>query len=379
MNGTDADLKPLLFTAHQDAVPPGLAADWTHPPFDGHYDGQWMWGRGVVDCKNSLVGLLSVTESLLAQGWEPTRTVVLAFGFDEEINGELGAKSMAAPLEERWGRHGFEFLLDEGGMGLQTIGDAVYALPGIAEKGYVDITLSLDVTGGHSSVPEAHTGIGIMADLLVELEKNPFSPRLGAEHPTRQTMECQAQWSPDHVEPWLQEALDSEDEVAAAKKIAQARGKATKYLLQTSQAVDLISGGTKVNALPENVRATVNYRIAAHENTGVVKNAVAELLAPLALKHNLSFVAYGEEARSVAAGVGTLSLIAERELQPAPITPTGSSGTWMRFAGVAREAFETMPSLVGKTVVPVGDIMTGNTDTKVTSHPTSNRGRHGSH
>lgn len=54
-----------------------------------------MWGRGSSDCKNNLIGVLSALESLLEQGWKPSRTVIAAFGFDEEIGGHRGATAIA--------------------------------------------------------------------------------------------------------------------------------------------------------------------------------------------------------------------------------------------------------------------------------------------
>ncbi|KIN98388.1 hypothetical protein M404DRAFT_1005368 [Pisolithus tinctorius Marx 270] len=42
--GSNEGLKPLLLTAHQDAVPmePTTVDKWIHPPFSGHFDGDWM-------------------------------------------------------------------------------------------------------------------------------------------------------------------------------------------------------------------------------------------------------------------------------------------------------------------------------------------------
>lgn len=158
--------------AHQDVVPIADPSDWTYPPFEGHFDGEWIWGRGSSDCKNVLIGLLSSAEDLLSQNWQPQRTVVFAFGFDEESHGFLGAGSIAPALEEKYGKDSFEFILDEGGMGLQSLGgesgsddDIIYALPGVGEKGSLDLILDLAVPGGHSSIPPAHTGVGIMSEI----------------------------------------------------------------------------------------------------------------------------------------------------------------------------------------------------------------------
>lgn len=81
--------------AHQDVVPAGSGSRWSHPPFEPYYDGKFLWGRGSSDCKNNLIGLLSVVESLLEQEWTPHRTLVLAFGFDEETGGVRGAAEIS--------------------------------------------------------------------------------------------------------------------------------------------------------------------------------------------------------------------------------------------------------------------------------------------
>jgi Gly-Xaa carboxypeptidase len=154
--GSDSKLKPILFAAHQDVVPAGSHAKWTHPPFEAHFDGKYIWGRGASDCKNNLIGVMSVAESLLSQNWKPKRTILFAFGFDEETGGERGAKRIALELEKRYGRHGIALVVNEGGMGVESYGDYVYALPAVAEKGYLDVYLTLEVIGGHSSRPPTH-------------------------------------------------------------------------------------------------------------------------------------------------------------------------------------------------------------------------------
>ncbi|KAE8374434.1 hypothetical protein BDV26DRAFT_43977 [Aspergillus bertholletiae] len=374
LSGNDVTLKPLLFTAHQDVVPINDASDWTHPPFDGYYDGTWLWGRGASDCKNVLIGLLSVVEDLLSQDWTPNRTVLLAFGFDEESHGFLGAGAMAEYLEEVYGKDGVEFVLDEGGMGLESVSSSsddgvVYALPGVSEKGSVDIILTLSVPGGHSSVPPAHTGIGILSEIIYHLENEElFTPRLDSTHPSRKKLECQVRHSPDSVEPWLAEALQSTDHVSTAEKLASSRGDKFRYILQTSQAADLFHGGVKTNALPEHIEAVVNYRVALHQTPEQVMDRAIRIVRPIAEKFNLTLAAFPKDGRKEAEGkvnhltLSTLTAV----LSPAPVSPTGTGtdAVWTRFAGVTRSVFESVPSLKGKTVVVSGDIMTGNTDTR---------------
>ncbi|XXH02740.1 hypothetical protein Hte_009125 [Hypoxylon texense] len=364
--GTDASKKPILLTAHQDVVPAGTASRWTYPPYEGHFDGTFLWGRGSADCKNVLVGILSAVEDLLSQSFVPRRTIVLAFGFDEETSGFRGAAALNQSITEEWGSDSFLFVLDEGGMGIQGQGDDVlYAYPGVGEKGYYDVQLTLDVNGGHSSRPPKHTGIGIMADAIVALEKNPYSARLTQSSPFRRVLECRAKFSAKEVQPWLRDALLSGDERKIAEKLA---GEETeeKWLMQTSQAVDVITGGVKVNALPETVQLQVNHRVALHESTQHINNHIREVLAPVVEKYGLHFEGFNSSSENgfdpEVTSSGILTAQSLQTLDPAPISPT-DNGVWSVFSGTLRHVFETTESGQGKTVVPVGNIMTGNTDT----------------
>jgi Gly-Xaa carboxypeptidase len=103
--------------AHQDVTPvdPKTIDDWAYPPYSGHYDGKRIWGRGAIDDKSGLMGILIAIETLLEEGFTPAREVVLSFGFDEEISGNHGAKYMAKELETLYGEDSFAVILDEGG------------------------------------------------------------------------------------------------------------------------------------------------------------------------------------------------------------------------------------------------------------------------
>ncbi|CAI7672986.1 unnamed protein product [Penicillium bialowiezense] len=378
--GVDNSQKPLLFMAHQDVVPIDDPSDWTHPPFDGVFDGEWIWGRGSSDCKNVLIGLMSVVEDLLSQDWKPQRTVLFAFGFDEESHGFLGAGSISTALEERYGKDSFEFILDEGGMGLQSLGgesgEVLYALPAVGEKGSLDLIIDIAVPGGHSSIPPAHTGIGIMGEILYQLERKELFPAwLDTNHPAHGMLECQARYSPDHVEAWLSDKLAADDPAALGEAVASSRGPAVRYTMQTSQAADLIHGGVKTNALPEKISAVVNYRVALHQTPDELRERAVRIISPIAEEHNLTLrVAFPgvEETTEGDASDRTLTLYPlSKPLVPAPISPTDplTSKVWAHFAGVARSVFESHPNPLENsdskpTVVVTGDVMTGNTDTR---------------
>ena len=164
--GSDPNLPPIILLAHQDVVPvePGTESRWTEPPFEGRIAGGYVWGRGALDDKGSLVGTLEAVEHIIAADAKPRRTVYLAFGYDEEVGGRRGAAHIAELLASR-NVHP-EFVLDEGGAlttGMVAGISAPVALVGIAEKGYVTVALTAQAEGGHSSMPPDETAVGMLA------------------------------------------------------------------------------------------------------------------------------------------------------------------------------------------------------------------------
>lgn len=169
-------------------------SEWAHPPFSGYFDGERIFGRGSSDDKSGLIGILSALELLLENKFAPTRTIILAFGYDEEGGGVKvrncptcilssshrsfqGAGALYPKIVERYGLDSIAMIVDEGGGFMEQYG-STFATPGIAEKGSMNTFVQVDTPGGHSSVPPAHTGIGILSRLLVELEEKPFDIHL---------------------------------------------------------------------------------------------------------------------------------------------------------------------------------------------------------
>lgn len=359
--GSSPNLKPLLLMAHLDVVPVPDPTKWSHPPFEAYFDGQWLWGRGAIDCKNALIGVYSAMERLLEQDFKNKRTIILSFGFDEETDGFRGAKHLAAHLTEKYGENSMEMIVDEGG-GMLKVNDVMYAVPGIAEKGFLDIALTLNTPGGHSSAPPEHTNIGIMSRLIAAVEDHPFTPHIDEHNPNWNYLKCEVENSPETVEPWLRKALENKEDFA--DRLISSRGDLYRWLMQTSQAVDIINGGIKDNQLPEMSRAIINYRVLPSDTIDGVVQAVADILAPLA--NNFSIAIQGPGYSQIDHGSGILNISLPKAYQPSPISPTGPDvGVWNIFAGSIRQVFEnTSERLSAKKVVPVGIMSADNTDTR---------------
>ncbi|KAH7943896.1 hypothetical protein HPB52_012664 [Rhipicephalus sanguineus] len=97
VQGSDTELAPYMLCAHMDVVPAN-AANWHHPPFAGQVVDGEIWGRGAIDAKDILMGIMEALEYRLEQGDLPRRGIFLAFGHDEEITGRDGAAYMSSSV-----------------------------------------------------------------------------------------------------------------------------------------------------------------------------------------------------------------------------------------------------------------------------------------
>ncbi|KAJ5050316.1 uncharacterized protein L3040_002199 [Drepanopeziza brunnea f. sp. 'multigermtubi'] len=365
--GSDEALKPYLFMGHQDVVPVPAVTEsrWTYPPYSAHYDGRFVWGRGAADCKNVVIGVLEAIETLLEKDFKPERTFLASFGFDEEISGLQGAKFIADHLENTRGKNSIELILDEGGLGIAEMQGAVFALPGVGEKGYFDVRISVETAGGHSSVPPEHTGIGILAQIIAAIEAAPYTPDLTPLNPYFTTLQCSAEYSPD-LDPWLRKTIKkSLTSKKAAKAVAEyvaSKDISQRYLMQTSQETDLISGGVKINALPEKVYAVVNHRVAVESHVAAVRAHLQSLLEreilsrfPFALDAWGSIMTAGNSSSSTPVGTITLENFGS-PLEPAPVSPYDTHA-YKTFTG-------TIKQVLGEDIIVAPSLMTGNTDTK---------------
>jgi Gly-Xaa carboxypeptidase len=95
----------------------------------------------------------SAVELLLKSGkFNPMRTVILAFGTDEEVGGKVGALNIGKWLEDKYGADSMAMLIDEGS-GIVDVYGQMMAIPAVGEKGYLDVEVRVETPGGHSSVP----------------------------------------------------------------------------------------------------------------------------------------------------------------------------------------------------------------------------------
>ncbi|KAI8811906.1 hypothetical protein BJ742DRAFT_796011 [Cladochytrium replicatum] len=373
--GSEKSARPIILQAHQDVVPvnPETWNEWTHPPFSGYFDGEYVWGRGAADTKNSLIAILESIEVLLKGGFKPKKTILVVFGHDEEIGGDGGAAYVAETLAERYGPKSIEFILDEGGA-VRPMDGNILAVIGTQEKGYADITVKVDVPGGHSSVPPDHTGIGILSRIVNAFEDAPFPITLTSDNALLTSLQCLVE-NGGKIDLKLAEALrDIEKNRELVKKLLVAEGGTRKFSLTTSQAIDVVRGGVKANALPESSYFLVNHRIQIDWSIRDVVDRHIALIQPIAIQFDLalrvvfakndasSFFEYRgtrvskEQATKLASGVVTIEVLPASS-EPLQATPLKTEA-WKLISGTIRAVHEED----GEHIIVVPNLSLGNTD-----------------
>ncbi len=256
--GKDPRLKPIMLMGHMDVVPvdPTSERAWRYPPFSGQIADGYIWGRGTMDDKVSVMGILEAVEYLLGEGFQPQRTVYVAVGHDEEIGGANGAAKIAELLRSRGVE--LDFVLDEGMNiveGILPHVSAPVALIAIAEKGYVSLELTVKSPGGHSSTPPPRTSIGILSSAIAKIERAPFPSRF--EGPTGQMFDFigpEMSWPKKLIfaNRWLFDPIVRRE---------LTKSPLTDATIRTTQAATIFEAGVKENILPTKARAVVNFRI----------------------------------------------------------------------------------------------------------------------
>lgn len=254
--GIDPSLDPIVLMAHQDVVPveAGTEDDWEGPPFAGAVIDGRIYGRGAFDCKGPLIAIFEALEHLQRTDFAPQRTVYIVSGHDEEIGGANGAQVIAAEMRSRgitpW------FVVDEGGIiadGLLPGVAAPIALIGISEKGFMNVRLTANGKGGHSSVPPADSAIVALAAAISRLDAKPVPARIDAVTPMLEALS-------DHL-PGVVGALASKPS-AAASLLSRVFAKDVEMdaLQRTTMVPTIIEGGVKANVIPQSASVILNIR-----------------------------------------------------------------------------------------------------------------------
>ena len=166
-----------VMMAHYDVVPVN-EENWEKPPFEGIIEDGILWGRGTLDTKVTLNGVLSAADHLISKGFQPEQDIYFAFSGGEEVNGK-GAPNIVKHFEDNGIK--LSMVVDEGGAVVENVFPGVKipcGLIGIAEKGMMNVQYRTVSTGGHASSPKPHTPVGVLAAACKKVEDHPFKAHI---------------------------------------------------------------------------------------------------------------------------------------------------------------------------------------------------------
>ncbi len=272
---------PAVLMAHYDVVPVN-EENWEKPPFAAVLEDGVLWGRGTLDTKVTLNGILSAANYLIGKGYRPENDIFFAFSGGEEVNGQ-GAVNIVQYFMDHHVQPAI--VVDEGGAVVENVFPGVKApcgLIGIAEKGMLNVQFRIVSAGGHASAPRPHTPIGVLAAACKRVEDHPFQAHIAG--PAEQMFDTLGRHSSLLYRlifanmwcfGWVIDLL------------GRLSGGEMNALVRTTVAFTQMEGGPARNVIPSEARMVANMRLNPHDDVAralghlrhTVKNPDVEIRA----------------------------------------------------------------------------------------------------
>lgn len=246
--------KPILLSAHMDVVD-ARPEDWERDPFTLIEENGYFYGRGTDDNKMGITSLTTNFLRLKAEGFVPTRDLIIAFSGDEE-SGMVTTQALANDFRDLTDAE-FVLIADAGGGSLAEDGSVISYNIQAAEKTYVTFEMTATNPGGHSSRPREDNAIYDLADALKKLQAYKFPAvsneltraffKASAKRAEGDLGKAMARFAKNPKDEWAVKTLRSYPEYVGTTG--------------TTCVATMLNAGHAENALPQTATATVNCRV----------------------------------------------------------------------------------------------------------------------
>ncbi len=269
--GKDPSVSRVLM-AHYDVVSVEQSL-WKKPAFDAVLEDGVLWGRGTLDTKGTLNGILQAAEQLIAEGFQPKNDIYFAFSGNEETNG-YGAPTIVRYFREKGIRPAL--VCDEGGAVVEKVFPGVSqpcALIGIPEKGLCTLRFAVEGKGGPASAPPPHTAVGKLSRACACAEDHPFPARFSK--PAKEMFDILGRRSTFayrmiFANLWLFGGL--------LNKICKKSGGELNALMRTTVAFTQMSGSKGMNVLPPYADMVANLRLMCGDTVESAKKYLTDVI-----------------------------------------------------------------------------------------------------
>ena len=301
---------PTVLMAHYDVVPVD-ESKWDKPPFAAIIEDGVMWGRGTLDTKVTMNGVLSAANHLIAKGFQPENDIFFAFSGGEEVNGK-GALNIVNYFET----HDIHpaLVVDEGGAVVQNVFPGVKepcGLIGIAEKGMMNVEYKTLSGGGHASSPPPNTPVDTLAKAILRVKEHPFQMHL--TKPAAEMFDTLGRHSSFALKILFANLWCFKPVLDLYCKLC---GGEINALVRTTTAFTMMEGSTARNVIPPEASIVSNMRLNPADS-------VASALAYL--------------RKAVANGKVEVRVL--ESFEPSPISETGCSA-WDKVASAVANTWE---------------------------------------
>jgi acetylornithine deacetylase/succinyl-diaminopimelate desuccinylase-like protein len=330
--GSGSGGRPIAFIAHMDVVT-AKRSDWQRDPYRLIEENGFFFGRGTSDVKQEVALLTATFLRLKAEGFVPTRDLIIAFSGDEET-AQATARDLVTAHRDLVDA---EFALNgDGGGGVLSEGSAnpvIFYVQG-AEKSSAQFLLTTHNAGGHSSQPRPDNAIYELADALKAVQRYEF-PVMWNEW-TLGDFKAASVVTQGPLGTAMARFAADPGNAAAVAEIA--KNPAFVGRIRTTCVATMLNGGHAENALPQSATATINCRIFPGTSAADVQKILQGLVGPQ-VEVRQGYDALVSNASPIRADVMSAVAKAIQASNPgAPVVPTqaayATDGAVYRNAGI---------------------------------------------
>jgi acetylornithine deacetylase/succinyl-diaminopimelate desuccinylase-like protein len=334
--------RALLLMAHLDVV--GVdKSKWSVDPFAAVMKDGYLYGRGTIDDKGSLVANLAVFISLKRSSVRLNRDVIFLAEGDEEAGGEFGMKFV---VEKHWDKIAAGFALNEGGHTVLKDGKVQYIGVQATEKVAVNVDVIARGTSGHASIPRKDNPVAHLATAIGKI--GAYEAPVQFNSVTHGYFEGIAPLEDEETGKWLQ-ALETPDRADHAARWVSNNNPIWNAMLRDTATPTMLQAGIRQNVVPSEARGVLNIRL-------LPGNQLDPLIAKLKQLVNDPQIRFetqpngGEAAPSSSLEsdlYSTIKTVSAQEFAGAPVVPYMSTGATdsarLRMRSVQAYGLEPFP------------------------------------